>query len=252
MLGDEPPALQLMADTEIELGEMTMSLAQALERMEPFGVANPVPQFILQNMTITRIIPLGGAKHTKLLLAKDGKTVTAVYFGIAPTQLHFVVNERVDVLFQLSINEFQGERSLQMIVQDIRPAVSYADEQKNQRDRYEELRSGATYDEAEEPMVVPTREDFAVVYTYLRREFRQGNHVMPERALLAALESMEGVRINYIKLKFILRVLEELNICGVTELEHGFYMFDIYFTASKTSIDKSSILRKLKSQCRRG
>lgn len=251
VLGDEPPALQLMADTEIEPDEMTMSLAQALECMEPFGVANPVPQFILYDMTVTRIIPLGGAKHTKLLLTKDGKTVTAVYFGIAPTQLHVVVNERVDVLFQLNINEYQGERSLQMIVQDIRLAVSYVNEQKELHARYEELRGGATYDETEEPKIVPTREDFAIVYTYLRREFRQGNHVIPERALLAALENTEHGEINYIKLKFILRILEELNICGVTELEHGFYMFDVCFTASKTSIDKSSILRKLKSQCRR-
>ena len=252
VLGDEPPTLQLMADTELKPEDMTMALTSALERMEPFGVANPVPQFILQDMTVTRIIPLGGAKHTKLLLSKDGKTVTAVYFGVTPTQLHVGLNERVDVLFQLSINEFQGERSLQMIVQDIRPAISYADEQSALRERYEQLRSGATYDEAEEQYIVPTREDFATVYTYLRHESRQGNHVMPEKALLAALEHEAQGKINYIKLKFILRVLEELNICGITELEHGFYMFDVYFTASKTSIDKSSILRKLKSQCRRG
>ena len=113
------------------------------------------------------------------------------------------------------------------------------------------LRGGATYDETEETAIVPTREDFALVYTYLRRESRQGNHVMPERALLTALEGETAGRINYIKLKFILRVLEELNICGVTELENGYYMFDVYFSASKTSIDKSSILRKLRGQCRR-
>lgn len=251
VLGDEKLTLQLVADSELEMDEMTMPLAEALERMEPFGVANPVPQFILQDMTITRITPLGDAKHTKLMLAKDGRVATAVYFGVAPTQLGFSLNDRVDVLFQLSINEFRGERSLQIIVQDIRSSVTAADEQARWQTRYDELRNGATYDREDEAQIVPTRDDFATVYSYLRHECRQGNHVMPERMLLGALRTIKPDSINYIKLKFILRVLEELNICGVTDLENGYYKFDVYFSASKTSIDKSSILKKLKGQCRR-
>ena len=56
-------------------------------------------------------------------------------------------------------------------------------------------------------------------------------------------------RFNYIKLKFILRIFQELNICGILEPQQGYYIFDIYFTPNKTSIDKSSILRKLRGQC---
>ena len=42
-----------------------------------------------------------------------------------------------------------------------------------------------------------------------------------------------------------------MRICGVEEREDGTYRFDIYFNASKTNIEKSSILKKLKSQCRK-
>ena len=249
-LGEEQLALQLNAECELEPSDMTMRLAEELERMEPFGVANPTPQFIANDMTVSRIIAMGGGKHTKLLLTKGDFSIYAVYFGISPAQLHMTAGERVDVLFQLSINEFQNERTLQMIVQDLRKSDAYLAEQKRIRDRYEEIRAGAIL-EADEEIYIPTREDFALVYTFLRREYRQGNTTYSDQALLLALESEAPGKINYIKLKYIIRVLQELRICGVSEPEEGYYIFDIYFTPSKTSIDKSSILKKLRSQCRR-
>ena len=249
-LGEEQLALQLNAECELEPSDMTMCLAEELERMEPFGVANPTPQFITNDMTVSRIIAMGGGKHTKLLLTKGDFSIYAVYFGISPAQLHMTAGERVDVLFQLSINEFQNERTLQMIVQDLRKSDAYLAEQKRIRDRYEEIRAGAIL-EAGEEIYIPSREDFALVYTFLRREYRQGNTTYSDQALLLALESEAPGKINYIKLKYIIRVLQELRICGVSEPEEGYYIFDIYFTPSKTSIDKSSILKKLRSQCRR-
>lgn len=251
VLGDEPPALQLMADCEIEPSDMTMTLAEALNQMEPFGVANPVPQFIMRDMIVQNVVAMGAGKHTKLILSKNGAAFTAVYFGISPLQLHIAQNEQVDVLFQLNVNEFNGERSLQMIVQDIRISESYASELARQMERYEQIRLGDTLSEDEECEIIPTREDFALVYTFLRREFRQGNDMFPERILLASLQKEAPGKINYAKMKFILRVMDELQICGIREPEPGFYMFDIYFSANKTSIDKSSILKKLKSQCRK-
>jgi hypothetical protein len=102
-----------------------------------------------------------------------------------------------------------------------------------------------------EECYVPTREDFALVYTFLRREFRQGNTTYSDQSLLMALEAEAPGKMNYIKLKYVIRVLQELMICGVTEPEEGYYIFDVYFTPTKSSIEKSSILKKLRSQCRR-
>ena len=185
-----------------------------------------------------------------MLLTKGDFSIYAVYFGISPAQLHIGAGERVDVLFQLNINEFQNERTLQMIVQDIRKSEAYLAEQQKIRDRYEEIRAGAALEEYEE-CFIPNRDDFARVYTFLRREFRQGNTTFSDRELLMALESEYPGTVNYVKLKYIIRILQELQICGVSEPDEGYYIFDIYFSPTKSSIDKSSILKKLKSQCRR-
>jgi single-stranded-DNA-specific exonuclease len=249
-LGEDQPAVQLYAECELSPSDMTMRLAEELDRMEPFGVANPVPQFIARDMTVSRIIAMGGGKHTKLLLNKGEFSIYAVYFGISPAQLRIVAGERADVLFQLNINEFQGERSLQMIVQDIRKSEAYVSEQRRMCERYAEIKAGALLEEGEE-IYIPTRDDFALVYTFLRREFRQGNTTYSDQALLMALESEAPGKINYIKLKYIIRVLHELQICGVNEPEEGYYVFDIYFTPNKSSIEKSSILKKLRGQCRK-
>ncbi len=249
-LCDEELAVHLDADCVVEPGELTMELAQELNLLEPFGVSNPVPQFILRDMRVERVTPLGGGKHTKFLLSHDDASVPAVCFGVPTAQCHVSVGDRVDVLFQVNINEFQGETSLQLIVKDFRISASFAAEQRSVRERYEQIRAGAPFDERDGD-IIPGREDFALVYSYLRREFRQGNTTFHEHTLLCALESIAPGQINYIKLKFILRVLEELQICGVSEPREGFYIFDIYFTPTKTSIDKSGILKKLRGQYRK-
>ena len=72
------------------------------------------------------------------------------------------------------------------------------------------------------------------------------------RDLLALVNASGNRSINYVRLKYILEIFHELQICGVEEYEADQYRFDIYFNASRTNIEKSSILKKLKSQCLRG
>ena len=248
ILSEDDLAVHLDADCELTMNEMTLSLAEQLTLLEPFGVANPVPQFVLRDVTLTRIIPMGNGKHTKLIVAKDGVSVVAVYFGMATARFMHHVNDRVDLLFRLNINEYQNERTLQLFVQDIHPSESYLSQQNAERRRYDEIHAGASFDDEVEH-ILPTREDCALLYTVLRREYRQGHTSYSERTLLSLMQDAAPGRFNYIKLKFILRIFQELNICGVLEPQQGYYIFDIYFTPNKTSIDKSSILKKLRGQC---
>ena len=150
--------------------------------------------------------------------------------------------------FQLDINEYQNVKSVQLIVQDIKTSESYEKKCKDIKARYEEIESGASFDMEEN--VLPTRDDFAVVYTVIRREFRLGRDTLSTDVLLSLLAKTENSNINYIKLKFIIKILNELKICGVEQIDKERYKFDVYFSASKTNIEKSSILKMLRGQCR--
>jgi hypothetical protein len=96
--------------------------------------------------------------------------------------------------------------------------------------------------------LVPTHEDFAAVYSLLRRELRLEHEIFSIRALQHLLRQA-NVRLGYIKLKYILLTFRELNLLGVKKLdeEHEIYAFKYIYTKGKTNLEKSNIYRKLKS-----
>ncbi len=248
-LTEEQMRISLDAHCEVNIRDLTMTLAHELDMLEPYGVANPVPNFILRNARVMRIIPMGGGRHLRLILESDGIEMTAVWFGVGEAAFGFSLYEYVDVLFQLNVNEFQNVTSLQMIVQDMHHAEEHEVVYQQNIARYEEIRAGATYDAGE--CVLPDREDIAAVYTALRREYRAGHTMFTMRRILTLLESVGVSEINYIKLKFIIRIMQELQICEVTEPDTDHYMFEFGYRAEKTNIERSSILHKLKTQQRR-
>ena len=234
------------ADCEISASDVSMKLATELTLLEPFGVGNASPQFIIKNADVCRITYLGGGKHSKLLLKKDGELLTAMYFGVGEGELCFSEGDTVDVLCSIDVNEFRGVRSVQLILHDARRAEDELREMSDGAERYAEIRGGARFSESEG--ILPTREDFAAVYTMLRRQYRASVDTLSVCEMLRALKS-DGTHIGYCKLKIILAVLRELQICEIEETERDVYTYRIFFNASKTSIDKSSILKRLRSQC---
>lgn len=248
-LGEESMCVSIDADCEVDMRELTMRLAEELSLLEPYGIANAVPNLVLRKARVCRIVPMGEGKHTKLVLEKDGVEMDAIWFNVNSSELDFEPSDKVDVLFQLNVNEFQGRISLQMILQDMHLSPSYEEAYLAQKARYEEIRGGSEFSAQEN--ILPTREDVAAVYTLLRREFRVGKTVFPIRRILGMLEDCGAEDMNYPKVKFIIRIMQELQICGITEPTEDSYVFEFYFHTTKTNIEKSSILRRLRTQLRR-
>lgn len=240
-LTEESFKIHMEADMELAMEEINMDFAQELSLLEPFGVGNASPTFMLRNVYVKKLTHMSGGKHTRLLLEKNGVSLTALYFGVGEGELGFEVGDVIDALFHIDINDYKNTRSVQLILQDTRPAEEWSNRLMADRKRYSELCRGESF-EAEEH-IIPNREDFAEVYKVLRREFRNGTSVIDQKTLMRILN------ISYVKLKYILRIFNELNICEVEEIAEDLYRFNVIFHASKTSIEKSSILKKLKSQC---
>lgn len=241
--------IHIDADCELEVSDIRLDVAEEISRLEPFGTANPTPAFIARQMKIERIYPLSSGKHIKLILSSDGNTVVGMFFGMQPTRFAFCEGDVVDVLFNLDINDFQNVKTVQMIIKDIRECKEYAEEKQKELFRYTYIKEGGEFDDYDE--IVPTRDDFASVFNVIRREFRAGRDTLNEKTLLSMLrgDSNGCGRIGYVKMKFILNVFRELNVCGVEELQDGYYHFEIFYNASKTNLEKSYILKKLRAQC---
>ncbi|MBE6706901.1 MAG: single-stranded-DNA-specific exonuclease RecJ [Ruminococcaceae bacterium] len=245
-LSDEALSDRALADCEIRGTDVSMRLATELTLLEPFGIGNAAPEFIIKNADVCRVTYLGGGKHTKLTLKKDGELLTAMYFGVGEGELDFCEGDTVDVLFSIDVNEFRGIRSVQLILRDARPSEDEQRALDGGKLRYAEIKRGARFSESEE--LLPSRDDFAAVYNMLRRHYRAHVSSLTVKEMLHALKA-EGTEIVYCKLKFILAILRELQICEIEETGEDVYSFEIFFNASKTSIEKSSILKKLRGQC---
>ncbi len=248
----EQPVAALEAECELVSSDVTMHQATELYGLEPYGVSNPVPVFVMYGMRVSHISSVGSGKHTKLTLTKDNLVVTAMYFRYSPQELDVYENDIIDVMFNLDINEYQNVRSLQYIVKDIRLNKAQADAEDRDRELYRRINDGdfnlSDMTEEQIASIIPTRNDFALLYNLLKKELRMDHDTFSIRAIEKLL-SNGGVPCRYVKIKYIIRVFQELNILGVDEIDQNaeIYRFKYIYVKSKADLDKSNILRKLKA-----
>lgn len=246
-MSEESFKITLDADCELDAASINIDLARELQLLEPYGAGNAIPVFVLKDALVKKISATKGGDHTRLTLEKDGKIINAMYFGTAPAELSFYIGDTIDILFNLEINDYKNIQTEQLNVRDARIAQSLVDAVESMHRRYDEVRGGGSYTVAEN--FLPTRDDCAAVYTYLRREYRNGQCTCDTDFTLKVLNHENNRNINYVKLKYIFEILNELKICDIIERRKDEYVYEVNFKANKTSIDKSSILKKLRSQC---
>jgi single-stranded-DNA-specific exonuclease len=114
----------LLVDAETLPGELSYETYQHLKRLEPCGYANPVPVLVNRNMAVRDVRSVGAdGAHLKLALA-DGKRIVwdAIAFRQSRHSAWLRRDARVDVACHLEMNEWNGEKRLQLNVLDIRPA----------------------------------------------------------------------------------------------------------------------------------
>lgn len=115
---DLRPRLEI--DAEVPLHRLDMQLYDALSSMEPCGHGYPAPILCARKLRVADCRTVGKDNaHLKLKLT-DGaleQEAIAFRFGEYARELPSVI----DAAYQLEVNEWQGERRLQMNVVDIRP-----------------------------------------------------------------------------------------------------------------------------------
>ncbi len=117
---------RMWVDAEVAWDDLTWALQAQLARLEPLGQANEPPRLLVQGCRVRSARAVGGGKHLKLVL--DGYPGSGVLDGIGFGQggqaSLLNADERLDITFQLEVNEWQGRRSLQLNVQDLRTSAS--------------------------------------------------------------------------------------------------------------------------------
>jgi len=110
-------------DVILKPHELTVDLIDAFDRMEPFGTANPAPRVVLEGAEV-RDIRILKEKHLKVTLVAGKGTVDGLIWGAVGSQMGDFLQEsighKIDVYGEPGINEFRGNRSAQMVIDDVR------------------------------------------------------------------------------------------------------------------------------------
>ncbi len=106
-------------DVWVDLAELDQELLDALDRLRPFGQGCPAPVLAARRLRLAAPARVVGGKHLKLAVTDGRVRQAAIAFGRADTPLPA---EGFDLAFQLQQNTWQGVTTLQLSVQDWRPA----------------------------------------------------------------------------------------------------------------------------------
>ncbi len=112
----------LAADMEATLPQLNMEVLEHLEYLEPTGYGNPGAVFVSRDVKIKSFRGVGSeGKHLKVTFDDEcGGFFDAIGFrmgSMVPS-----LQPRVDVMYQLELNEYNGRKSLQLNLKDLKPA----------------------------------------------------------------------------------------------------------------------------------
>ena len=119
---DDTPRTLLDIDCAVPPELLTIPNVESLNVLEPCGSGCPKPVLMLKNLTIERLQQVGSGRHMRLRLRSGRYGLNAIYFSATPESTFVQLGDVVDIAFTPQINEFRGERTVQMNILDIRPS----------------------------------------------------------------------------------------------------------------------------------
>lgn len=168
------------------LQDATLETISQLSLLEPFGVGNPSPRLLFQGTRVAAMRAIGKeSKHLKLSLGSGREGLDAIGFGMGAFAESLEPGCQIDLIGELSINEWNGQRRPQLQLQDLH------------------------YERAV-PDVFPEREHFGAVYGLLRRLGRA-----PKRGLAEKLAARCDLTVTAVQL--MLDVFEELGFISIVD-----------------------------------
>lgn len=117
VLREEDLGRRLTVDAEIGLQDVTVTNARLLARLEPHGVGNPQPLFLLRNAPL-RSAQILKEKHLKLLLGRDKTQIEALWWNAAEHQTRLIVGREISLLCRPEINSWNNRETCQLKIVD--------------------------------------------------------------------------------------------------------------------------------------
>ena len=237
---DDIPRTQLDADCAISPELLTMSNVNSLNTLEPCGNGCPKPLLVMENLQVERISMVGNGRHMRLRLRSGQYAFNAIYFSVDADTTVINQGDRVDVAFSAQINEFRGERSVQMNITDIRPTCKAAC--SVEMGEYRALCRGCI-DGAQAAVILPDRATLGMVWRYLSSADSPELHENPV-CLCRKIVRWSGMPLELGKLLTCLDIFADVGLLEVQRLRK-YMVIRLIPRQDKADLQSSQTMQKL-------
>lgn len=161
---NDGPRTVLEADCAVKPDLLTVGNIDSLNQLEPCGNGCAKPVMVVQGVTVDRISQVGNGRHMRLRLCSGWHSLQGIFFSTNAQTASINQGDLVDVAFIPQINEYRGERTVQLNILDIRPSCKA--ECSDASSAYRALcRGEITQDQARQ--ILPDRATLGLVWKYL-------------------------------------------------------------------------------------
>lgn len=231
------PTQTVTLDCKLNPAALSVSMAQSLTQLEPFGNGNPQPVFGLFNMELSNVTPVGGGEHLRLTLEKNGAVITAMRFNTKPEELPYHIGDKIDLAVQLEAREFRGQPSLTVIVRDMKFAAFDTEKNIASLASFEKWQRGEVLSAEDKNRLYPDRACLAAIYRALRT-------VNGKETDQVRFVSQFGKDMTLGLFKTALLVFEERGLVH-SEIADDTFTATLIETSGKTDITRSPVLLAL-------
>ena len=241
--GHQPMESSLDVDCEIpHCSLLSTQDVESLSLLEPFGSGNPKPVFLLRSVCVLSHTDVGGGRHLKLKLRRDGVAMDAIFFSANTAACGIENGQRLDIAFTLQINQFRGNRTVQLQLCDLRPAPTRS---QLERSLFRRLQAGETLSPWEASLMLPQRRDFAHLWRYLEQLCAAGPAQAPMDQLLRQVtRSFSGHR-SYGKALVCLHVMDERGLIQVA-VQNQQATVRLCRPREKVDLEQAGMMRQLR------
>ncbi|MBY5024315.1 single-stranded-DNA-specific exonuclease RecJ [Streptococcus suis] len=111
----------LVLDEELDLEELTLDTLKSFEKLAPYGMDNKKPVFYIRDFQVESARTMGqNNAHLKLRITKGAAGFDVVAFGKGNLALEFSQAKGLELAVTLSVNQWNGNTSLQLMLVDAR------------------------------------------------------------------------------------------------------------------------------------
>ena len=230
----------LEADCVVKPELLTVANVESLSVLEPCGNGCAKPVMVTESVWIDRIQQVGGGRHMRLRLKNGRHSLQAIWFSTNAKSASVAEGEEVDVAYIPQVNEFRGERSVQLNLVDIRPACKA--EYSPDTAAYRALRRDQLSREAA-CQLLPDRAVLGTVWRYLAAAPDGRLEETPD-CLCRKIIRWSGMPLNLGKLLTCLDIFEDVGLLQIQYL-HKNLTICLMPALQKADLQQSPTLQRL-------